>query len=138
MMSKPWMIGWFVCVVGAASVGLVACGETGCASTNVSYAKCVQPIFARGCAGSFCHGKDQPSLGLTLTEGSPAVLVGAESKQNPGAKLVVAGKSADSYLYQKVSQDKPAAGSRMPSGTKLSDADLNLIKAWIDEGAKAN
>lgn len=137
-MSKPWMIGWFVCVVVAASVGLAACGEIECATTNVSYTKCVQPIFARGCAGSFCHGKDQPSLGLTLTEGSPTALVGADSKQNPGAKLVVAGKSADSYLYQKVSQDRPASGSRMPSGTKLSELQINLIKAWIDEGAKNN
>ncbi len=140
-MSKRWMIGWFVCVVVGASVGLVACGGPApaeCGATGVSFSKCVQPIFAKSCAGSFCHGKDQPSLGLTLTEGSSTAFVGVDSKQNAGSKLVVAGKSADSYLYQKVSQDKPAVGGRMPTGTKLSDADLKLIMTWIDEGAKAN
>ncbi|MCB9637956.1 MAG: hypothetical protein H6727_03515 [Myxococcales bacterium] len=141
-MSKHWKISLFVFVVLGASAGLVACGggttPAECGETGVSFSKCVQPIFAASCSGSFCHGTDNPSLQLTLTQGGPANIVGVDSKQNAGSKLVVASDAANSYLYQKVSQDKPAVGARMPTGKTLSAADLKLIETWIAEGAKDN
>ncbi len=139
-MSKRWMMGWFVCVVVGASVGLVACGgptPAECGTTGVSFSKCVQPIFAKSCGGSGCHGAGQ--LAPVLTEGARSNIVDATSTRVPTKKFVVPSNSADSYLYQKITLDKPEQGGRMPlGGSALSASDLQLIKTWIDEGAKDN
>src|SRR5690349_17204933 len=53
-----------------------------------------------------------------------------------GAKVVVPGKSADSFLFQACSrQVKPI----MPPKTEepLTSQELSLVKLWIDDGAKA-
>jgi hypothetical protein len=51
-----------------------------------------------------------------------------------GEMLVVAGSSATSLLYKKLTS--PDCGSTMPQNAPpLSQASLDLIKAWIDEGA---
>jgi hypothetical protein len=51
-----------------------------------------------------------------------------------GATLVVAGSSATSLLFQKVSEAMPPCGNRMPH-TALAATPIALIGAWIDEGA---
>jgi len=54
-----------------------------------------------------------------------------------GYRIVVPGKPAESKIYQKVSASDPEV--RMPpfySDRKLTPAQIELIKRWIDEGAK--
>jgi len=52
---------------------------------------------------------------------------------------VVAGNSAMSLLYNKISVAKPVCGERMPDDNPvLVDASIATIKAWIDEGALDN
>ena len=56
-----------------------------------------------------------------------------------GGTLVVPGNTSASYLYQKVTEDTPCAGFRMPrtefGGTALPACVTDHIAAWIAEGA---
>ena len=63
-------------------------------------------------------------------------LVGVESSRVAGRILVIANDSANSYLVEKLGPN-PAAGQRMPPGGRpaLPDADIAVIRQWIDNGA---
>ena len=97
------------------------------ASAKVDFVKQIQPIFESSCYS--CHGPKMQMAGLRLDEKS-AALAGGQS----GA-VIVPGKSADSSLYRRVAGmgDQP----RMPMGGKPLDASqIELIRAWIDQGAE--
>ena len=92
-----------------------------------SFAKDVASIFAANCAG--CHGANvrMGSLNLDTYEG-------VEKGGNQG-KIVEPGKSAESRLYLMVAGKLAPA---MPlSGKRLAEGDIEIIKKWIDGGAKA-
>ena len=92
-----------------------------------SFAKDVAPIFAANCAG--CHGANvrMGSLNLDTYEG-------VEKGGNQG-KIVEPGKSAESRLYLMIAGKLAPA---MPlSGKPLAEGDIEIIKKWIDGGAKA-
>jgi hypothetical protein len=80
-----------------------------------------------------------PQQGLDLSAGnSYSNLVNAESTQVQGAVRVKPNDPDHSMLYDKVSQDQPAAGVRMPSGGRpLTPAQIQLIRDWILQGAHA-
>jgi len=104
-------------------VALVA-GPTDSRSKPVDFDRDIRPIFADRCFA--CHGPDekQRMAGFRL-----------DRKDGGVARLVVPGKAEDSRLYQRVS----ATSRRMPpaaAGPALSDTQIQLIKRWIDEGAK--
>lgn len=86
----------------------------------VDFDRDVKPIFARHCVS--CHGPDKQKNGLRLDRKADA------------ASALVAGKSADSLLFQLVTgQDKDRP---MPPKGRLSDAEIAALKAWIDQGAR--
>lgn len=93
-----------------------------------SFALRVLPIFQRhGCTG--CHGG---SGGLTVTS-----VAGLLNGGDHGA-AVIAGQADNSNLIRKLSASPPF-GSRMPlGGPYLPDTTVNVIRAWINEGAKNN
>lgn len=113
---------------------------------NVSFSQQIQPIFNQFCIE--CHVTGGFALGfvtLRLTDGdSYGLLVSQTSSQDASSTLVVAGDSASSLLFQKVSQDSPPVGVRMPFSpfysprAPLSSQDLGLIRDWIDQGAADN
>jgi hypothetical protein len=95
------------------------------ASTKVDFLKQIQPVFEKSCYS--CHGPKVQMAGLRLNEKS-AALAGGES----GA-VIIPGKSADSPLYKRVAG---LADPRMPMGGKTLEASqIELIRAWIDQGA---
>jgi len=94
---------------------------TGRAQTDVDFVKDIQPIFARSCYG--CHGAKTQMANLRLDSRAPAM-----------GRVIVAGKAAQSPLYQRVAGIGDAA--RMPMGGKLDAAEIELIRAWIDRGAE--
>jgi mono/diheme cytochrome c family protein len=94
----------------------------------VDYAREIKPLLAKHCYA--CHGSKKQESGLRL-DSVAAVLRGGES-----GPAIVPGKSGDSLLYLAVSGSDLV--DRMPLKAKpLDEADITLLKTWIDEGAKA-
>jgi hypothetical protein len=84
----------------------------------------IAPIFTKKCQG--CHGSAQQMAGLRVDD------VAAMRER----KVVVPGKGSESPLLQRIASDKP--GFRMPpAGPRLSPAEVDVIRLWIDGGAAA-
>ena len=109
-----------VFLVLAAAAGSVA------ALSAQDFLKDVQPIFRKKCIG--CHGAAQQVNGLRLDDGV-AVLKGGYS-----GPAIVKGKSAESKLIERVISSKE--GFQMPPvGPRLSEAEVAMLRGWIDAGA---
>lgn len=100
----------------------------------------VQPIFTAQCGGGGCHSGMNPAEGLVLSKGkSYASLVNVTSSQCAVNKRVVPGDPGNSYLMWKLKGAGPCfIGSRMPKGQPLSATEIDLIGAWIAQGAPDN
>jgi hypothetical protein len=84
----------------------------------------ILPILQKNC--SRCHGAQKRNAELNLATGAD-LLRGSES----GA-VVVAGQPDESLLYQKIhDREMPPEGNE-----PLTDAEAELIRRWIAEGAK--
>lgn len=95
------------------------------AAEPVDYAKHIQPLFEKHCVS--CHGVSKKKAGLRLDVGK-RVLMGS-----PGGPVVVAKKSSESKLVHKLRGQ--GDGDPMPLDGELSEAEIELIAKWIDEGA---
>src|SRR5487761_854495 len=84
--------------------------------------KDIQPIFNQNCVD--CHSGSSASAGLQL-DSAQGVLAGGAS-----GKAIVPGNSKESLLVQKITEKS------MPPGGPLSDQQIALIAAWVDQGAK--
>lgn len=117
-------------------------GGNGDGNTTVSYATQIQPIFTNNCAG--CHSvngiADLRGIALRLTtEESFGGLVNQSSVQDDSFTLVIPGDAATSLLVEKIESNNPTVGARMPLfGPALKQAEVDLIKNWIDQGAMNN
>jgi len=91
---------------------------------NVSFQKDVAPLLAEKCAG--CHGGSTKMSDLALDTREDALKGG---KHGPA---LVPGKATESLLYRKITGlDQP----QMPFGGRLSDSEIAVFRAWIDQGA---
>ncbi len=95
------------------------------AAKPVDFDREIRPILAENCFA--CHGPDEKQrmakLRLDTKDGLFAV--------------IAAGKSVDSKLFQRISA--PEKAKRMPppfADRTLNEKQVELIKRWIDEGAK--
>jgi hypothetical protein len=101
-------------------------------------------LFERGCAEGTCHGGPSPQAGLNLEAGFAFDALVNQPCSMPGAvelglNLVTPGEPDDSFLYVKVTltENDPHLGSPMPTyGSGLSIEDTELIRLWIEAGAK--
>ncbi|CAN5349479.1 PSD1 and planctomycete cytochrome C domain-containing protein [soil metagenome] len=87
----------------------------------------VQPILQQRCVE--CHGLDKQRGGLRLDSAA------AIEKGGASGVVFVAGKSGESLVIRHVT----AAGDSIrmpPKGEPLSAAQIEVLKKWIDEGAK--
>src|ERR1700679_2419487 len=92
----------------------------------VDYDSQIHPIFAAKCFS--CHSDEKRSGGLSLFKYED-VLNGGRS-----GGAVRPGKSADSLLMMRVTGETQP---RMPLvGTPLTDQEIALLRAWIDQGAR--
>jgi hypothetical protein len=98
-------------------------------AAEVDYLREVKPILAARCFA--CHGAVRQKAGLRL---DAVALIRKGGRHGPA---VVAGKGDASLLLEAVrGQDRP----RMPpesEGEALPEKEIALLKAWIDQGAKA-
>ena len=122
--------------------GVPSSSDTNDKDPGISFANDVQPIFTTRCAA--CHREGGaaalPNIAMRLDQGrSFASLVNQPSGQNASVTLVIPGDSTNSLLFQKVSAPVPPVGSRMPLfSSPLDQAEQDLIRDWIDQGAKDN
>ena len=94
---------------------------------RVDFATHIAPILEQRCQA--CHGAALRSGGLRL-DSREAALKGGYS-----GPVIVAGKSAESRLILLVS----GAGGNLvmpPTGERLPPAEIELLRAWVDQGAE--
>jgi mono/diheme cytochrome c family protein len=120
-MKHPWQTVWLALTV---FVGPLV--ETRAAS-SVDFQRDVQPVFERRCYE--CHGPNKDKGGLRFDR-KATVFGGADS----GKAVVVAGKSAESLLLRHITSANPDE-MMPPKGERLTEAQVALIKKWIDGGA---
>lgn len=66
-------------------------------------------------------------------------LVNMASTGKPAAVRVMPGNASDSYLIHKLEGRSDIVGNRMPLGGQvLPQADIDVIRTWIDQGAQNN
>ena len=96
------------------------------ASEAVDFERQIQPLFAQRCYA--CHGADNQMNGLRL-DAPAAALKGGHS-----GPAILPGDSAGSRLIQMVVGH--LTKTRMPPvGEPLTDEQIGLLRAWIDQGA---
>ncbi len=107
----------------------------------VSLARDVQPILTQNCTTAGCHNATDQQAGLVLSPGALYAAgtgaVGVASVEDPNFQRVKPGNAADSWLVRKLLGT--ALFERMPFGAPpLADADIALVRKWIDDGAQDN
>jgi hypothetical protein len=104
------------------------------ASFGPNFSEIQSAVFTPTCATSGCHAGAGPAGSLDLTaDASYAMLVGIASAASPGVLRVDPGDPDGSYLVQKL---EGSAGTQMPpSGPALAQADIDVIRQWISDGA---
>lgn len=101
----------------------------GSAFGNLDYRKDIAPILRDYCAG--CHNDDDYEGALTI-ETFASLMEGGETEEKA---IIVPGKPDQSYLFQTIVKTaKPAMPPKREP--QLSTAEINLIRQWIEEGAK--
>ena len=120
----------------ALCIGLVGCER------HISFADDVQPILLEHCAECHDHGGE----GLT---GSGFSIRDYDSVMSGTmfGPVVIPGSSISSSLYLQIAQ-KTSPEIQMPPhheqslavgrGAALSELDVEIIRVWIDQGAKNN
>lgn len=90
-------------------------------------------IFNDSCGGSGCHiGNNTNGVRLDSYEN----VMDSEGTQY-GELVVQPGDADGSPLVDKITPGTPEFGERMPQGGPyLSDDEIDLIRAWIDNGAE--
>ncbi len=89
-----------------------------------------------------CHsGVGRPPDGGLRLDANAAYgeLVNAQSAGKPSAVRVVPRDPSGSYLIQKLEGRSDIIGDRMPfGGQPLAQSDIDVIRAWISQGAPNN
>src|SRR5713226_2975679 len=96
---------------------------------KISYYRQVRPIFQQHCQG--CHQPAKDQGGFVMTD--HASLLKPGNSNHPG---IVPGQFVKSLVFTQITSQggKPPA---MPKGKDpLIDHDVNLIRRWIEQGAK--
>ncbi len=114
--------------IAAALVLLSSVQDVFAADKQVDFVKHIQPLLAKRCVS--CHGPEKQKAGLRLDR-KLAVLKGGDDL----GPAIVPGKSRESSLFRVVAGLE--AGLEMPAeGEKLTAAEIELLKRWIDSGAE--
>ncbi len=152
----------FAALVSTSGCGPTTAGQDGGLPTDggvkkdsggVSYTDVQKTVFSASCGGfPTCHLDPKRPFGggLDLTEGhSYAHLVNIPAAIAPTKKLVEPGNVDDSFLWQKLTNRIDGAPTGGPEGNPMPFKEagnwtlppanqLNLVRAWIAEGAPNN
>ncbi|MEQ8790155.1 MAG: PSD1 and planctomycete cytochrome C domain-containing protein [Pirellulaceae bacterium] len=112
------------CLLVAAANGELACAD----EQPVDYLRDVKPIFARHCTK--CHGPEKRQSGLRL---DAAELMRRGGDSGPG---VIAGKPNKSLVLMALTGSEEIS-EMPPDGPKPTAAEIETLRRWIEQGAKA-
>ena len=98
-------------------------------ATSADYVQDVAPIFARHCTS--CHGAEKQKSGLRLD------LAAAIRKGGDSGPAIEPGKSGESLLIQAITRAEGVAAMPPKGEPTLTNDEIALLKAWIDQGARA-
>lgn len=133
---------WFFFVLGVFALSFVASTtalrsqdggnpapeEAPSAKPPVSFRRDVAPILSERCTG--CHG-DRRQRGGYRVDTFDGLLTPGDSDEKP----IVPGKPDESLVWELLTTDD--ADDRMPqNGDELPPAELELVRAWIEQGAE--
>src|SRR5437773_11341213 len=110
-------------------VGFWALASSALAADPVDYLRDVKPILSQHCYS--CHGAQKQKSGLRLDTAAAA------RKGGNSGPAIVPGKSEESLLVKAVTsadENLPRMPFQKPA---LSSREIDLLKTWIDQGAKA-
>jgi ankyrin repeat protein len=91
---------------------------------KMDFQRDVQPVIQKNCVG--CHGPEQQMNSFRLDRRSIAFRGGTRT-------VIVPGSSESSILYRRLIGNQ--FGSQMPPTGPLKSSEIDIFKAWIDEGA---
>jgi len=125
---KPLGSGWVVAALAAAlALTVGACGSDQADDRPASFTYIVDTILIPNCATGSCHSSYAGLEGLKLDDVDAAY----DRLLDPADPLVDPSKPSDqSELVQWIDGKRDI---RMPPDNPLPDADIALIKRWIDE-----
>lgn len=100
--------------------------------SGISYAKDIAPVLEKFCAG--CHNADEEHPSELYMESYESLMKGGKHGVS-----IKPGSSKESLLMQKMSKEPPF-GKVMPPPRKKTPTpeQVELIRAWIEQGAKKN
>ena len=96
------------------------------ANRKIDFEKDVQPLLAQKCYA--CHGDDVQQSGLRLDKRQNALRGGDYGP------VIKPGNSAESKLIRRLVNGD--GGMQMPPTGALSDEEIGILRAWIDQGAE--
>src|SRR6266850_6990546 len=101
------------------------------ASGHIDFDRDIRPIFSENCYQ--CHGPDEKArkakLRLDTREGAFRI--------RKDKTVIIAGKSGESELVRRITNKDPEEVMPPPdSNHKLTPGQIELLKKWIDEGAR--
>jgi mono/diheme cytochrome c family protein len=109
-----------------------ATASSAVATATVDFARDIQPLFKRSCAG--CHGGEKPRGGLAFVS-REALLKGGAS----GEPAITPGYADDStmihYVTGTIEDLEMPPLDRREKYPALSPAEIELLRTWIDSGA---
>lgn len=154
--SAPFSIDWDTTTIANGDVTLTAEAEDAIGNIGVSddvdvtvqnvvavtLGQIQSQVFSPSCSG--CHsgptsGNLPSGMNLSTANDSFNALVNVTSLQVGTLNRVTPNDSTNSYLIHKLEGGPNIVGSRMPQGGPFLDqATIDMIKAWIDDGALNN
>lgn len=125
MPTRPLQIFSLVLLAPCMATAQPPAGSAKPSSTAVTYQDHVLPLLRKHCLN--CHNPDKATSDLNITT-YQALMTGGAS-----GEAVKPGSPDQSLLYRLMAhQDEP---KMPPKGPRVSDAELSLIKQWIERGA---
>ncbi len=99
-----------------------------CDPDSVYFQNDVLPLLVSNCSTSGCHDANSAEDGVILVDYASVMETGEIKTGNPG----------DSELYEKIMESDPEERMPPPPSSSLTADQKNLIKKWIEQGAKNN
>ncbi|MDA7916224.1 PSD1 and planctomycete cytochrome C domain-containing protein [Verrucomicrobia bacterium] len=99
-----------------------------CGAANVDFEKEIKPILSKNCFN--CHGEEKRKGGLRLSNKRDAFLPGESGES------VIIPRHPESSLLMRMVTSKDEDERMPPKGEGLAAPEMELLRTWIQEGAK--